>query len=106
MKLISVNVGLPREVEWRGGMVTTGIFKQPVDGHRLRERGLGYSENRAFRKNQDARLRSEMTTGRFAPRPLCQEQCEASRVRPRALFTAKQKQIPHRHSRKARLGSG
>jgi MOSC domain-containing protein YiiM len=32
MKLISVNVGLPREVAWNGGSVTTGIFKQPVQG--------------------------------------------------------------------------
>jgi MOSC domain-containing protein YiiM len=32
MKLISVNTGLPREVTWHGRIVTTGIFKQPVDG--------------------------------------------------------------------------
>ena len=32
MKLISVNVGLPREVIWHGRIVTTGIFKEPVDG--------------------------------------------------------------------------
>jgi MOSC domain-containing protein YiiM len=32
MKLISVNTGLPREVTWQGRSVTTGIFKQPVDG--------------------------------------------------------------------------
>jgi len=32
MKLISVNTGLPREVTWHGRRVTTGIFKQPVDG--------------------------------------------------------------------------
>ncbi len=32
MKLISVCVGVPREVEWKGKPVTTGIFKQPVDG--------------------------------------------------------------------------
>jgi MOSC domain-containing protein YiiM len=32
MKLVSVNVGLPREVTWRGGITTTGIFKQPVAG--------------------------------------------------------------------------
>jgi MOSC domain-containing protein YiiM len=32
MKLISVNVGFPREVAWNGGSVTTGIFKQPVPG--------------------------------------------------------------------------
>lgn len=32
MRLVSVNVGLPREVAWQGGTVTTGIFKQPVAG--------------------------------------------------------------------------
>ena len=32
MKLISVNVGLPREAVWHGRNVTTGIFKQPVQG--------------------------------------------------------------------------
>ncbi|NJO42676.1 MAG: MOSC domain-containing protein [Cyanobacteria bacterium CRU_2_1] len=30
MRLISVCVGLPREVNWKGRPVTTGIFKQPV----------------------------------------------------------------------------
>jgi MOSC domain-containing protein YiiM len=32
MKLISLNVGLPREVTWHGMDVSTGIFKQPVEG--------------------------------------------------------------------------
>ncbi len=32
MKLISLNVGLPRDVEWRGMTVSTGIFKHPVEG--------------------------------------------------------------------------
>jgi MOSC domain-containing protein YiiM len=32
MKLISVNVGLPREVQWRGKTVRTSIWKHPVDG--------------------------------------------------------------------------
>jgi MOSC domain-containing protein YiiM len=32
MKVLSVNVGLPREVTWRGKPVTTGIFKEPVAG--------------------------------------------------------------------------
>lgn len=32
MKLVSINVGLPREVAWQGGKVATGIFKQPVEG--------------------------------------------------------------------------
>ena len=32
MELISINVGLPREVSWKGRTVSTGIFKSPVEG--------------------------------------------------------------------------
>jgi MOSC domain-containing protein YiiM len=32
MRVLSVNVGLPREVSWRGKTVTTGIYKEPVPG--------------------------------------------------------------------------
>jgi MOSC domain-containing protein YiiM len=32
MKVISLNVGLPRQVPWKGEVVTTGIFKEPVAG--------------------------------------------------------------------------
>jgi MOSC domain-containing protein YiiM len=32
MKLLSVNVGLPREIEWKGKLVRTSIFKTPVQG--------------------------------------------------------------------------
>ena len=32
MKLLSVNVATPREIEWKGTTVTTGIFKKPVSG--------------------------------------------------------------------------
>src|SRR6266480_681018 len=32
MKVMSVNVGLPREVEWHGKTVLTSIFKEPVTG--------------------------------------------------------------------------
>ena len=32
MRVLSVNVGLPREVSWRGKPVTTAIYKQPVRG--------------------------------------------------------------------------
>jgi len=32
VKIVSLNVGLPREVEWRGEMVRTSIFKAPVPG--------------------------------------------------------------------------
>src|SRR5918995_1606819 len=34
MKLLSLNVGLPRDVAWRGRTVRTAIFKSPVDGRR------------------------------------------------------------------------
>jgi MOSC domain-containing protein YiiM len=43
MKLVSVNVGLPREVDWRGRKVRTSIWKAPVEGrvrvHRLNLEG-------------------------------------------------------------------
>lgn len=32
MKLISVNVGLPRDVTWRGNAVRTSIWKSPAEG--------------------------------------------------------------------------
>jgi len=32
MRILSVNVGLPREVAWRGKLVHTSIFKEPVSG--------------------------------------------------------------------------
>jgi MOSC domain-containing protein YiiM len=32
MRVLSVNVGLPREIEWRNDVVTTGIYKAPVSG--------------------------------------------------------------------------
>jgi MOSC domain-containing protein YiiM/ferredoxin-NADP reductase len=33
-RLLSVNVGLPRDIEWRGRTVHTGIWKDPVHGRR------------------------------------------------------------------------
>jgi MOSC domain-containing protein YiiM len=32
MKLLSVNVGLPREIEWNGRIIRTSIFKAPIPG--------------------------------------------------------------------------
>ena len=32
MRLLSLNVGLPRQVRFQGELVTTGIFKEPVQG--------------------------------------------------------------------------
>jgi MOSC domain-containing protein YiiM len=45
MRLVSVNVGLPREVIWKGRVVTTGIFKEPVAG-RVRVRWLNLDGDR------------------------------------------------------------
>jgi ferredoxin-NADP reductase/MOSC domain-containing protein YiiM/ferredoxin len=33
-RLLSVNVGLPRDIEWKGRTVHTGIWKSPVQGRR------------------------------------------------------------------------
>ena len=35
MRIVSINVGLPREIQWRGKTVTTSIFKAPVSGRVL-----------------------------------------------------------------------
>ena len=45
MKLISLNVGRPRLVEWRGQVVSTGIFKEPREG-RVRLRRLNLDGDR------------------------------------------------------------
>ena len=34
-RLVSVNVGLPRDITWRGETVHTGIWKEPVQGRRM-----------------------------------------------------------------------
>ena len=38
MALLSLNVGLPKNVAWRGRTVHTGIWKQPVSGPRMARR--------------------------------------------------------------------
>src|SRR5580698_4470455 len=41
MKIMSLNVGLPREVQWHGQAVTTGVFKSPTAARiRLRKFNL------------------------------------------------------------------
>jgi len=37
-RLVSVNVGLPRDISWRGQTVRTAIWKQPVEGKRIAAR--------------------------------------------------------------------
>ena len=45
MRLVSVSVGLPREVLWHGRSVTTGIFKKAVEG-RIAARKLNLDGDR------------------------------------------------------------
>jgi MOSC domain-containing protein YiiM len=45
MKLVSVNVGLPREIVYKGRTITTGIFKAPVNG-RIQARRLNLDGDR------------------------------------------------------------
>ena len=45
MKIVSLNVGLPREVQWHGQTVTTGIFKSPTAA-RIRLRKLNLDGDR------------------------------------------------------------
>jgi ferredoxin-NADP reductase/MOSC domain-containing protein YiiM/ferredoxin len=37
-RLLSLNVGMPRDVEWEGRIVHTGVWKEPVDGRRTARR--------------------------------------------------------------------
>src|SRR3982751_3254145 len=41
MRVVSLSIGLPREVEWDGHTVLTSIFKEPVD-RRLRVSSLNF----------------------------------------------------------------
>ena len=45
MRVVSVNAGLPREVVWKGRVVRTGIFKEPVEG-RVAVRALNLDGDR------------------------------------------------------------
>jgi MOSC domain-containing protein YiiM len=45
MKVVSVNVGLPREIAWRGETLRSAIFKQPVAG-RVAVRGHNLAGDR------------------------------------------------------------
>ncbi len=45
MRLVSVNVGLPREITHKGRVITTGIFKEPVEG-RIKLRTLNLDGDR------------------------------------------------------------
>ena len=60
-RLLSVNVGLPRDIDWKGRTVRTGIWKEPVHERcwagRLNLAGDGQGEHGAAgRRHLEARL--------------------------------------------------
>jgi ferredoxin-NADP reductase/MOSC domain-containing protein YiiM/ferredoxin len=83
-RLLSVNVGLPRDIEWQGKTIHTAVWKTPVQGRRMTRRlnvdGDGQGdlaghggEHRAvfvyqiesYRYWQDELSRNDFTYGRF-----------------------------------------
>ena len=60
-RLLSVNVGFPREIVWKGRTVHTGIWKNPVTGRcrvgRLNLQGDGQGDLAAARRRTSGRLR-------------------------------------------------
>jgi MOSC domain-containing protein YiiM len=54
--LLSVNVGLPRELTWQGKTVRTAVWKVPVEGPRMVRRLNIAATHRAIHKASSARL--------------------------------------------------
>ena len=58
-KLLSVNVGLPREIAWQGKVVRTAIWKRPVSGRvfarRLNLDGDGQARSQRPRRRTSCR---------------------------------------------------
>jgi len=54
MKVLSLNVGMPREVTWQGKVVATGIFKEPIQG-RVMMRTLNLDGESASRSHRPRR---------------------------------------------------
>ena len=68
-RLLSVNVGLPRDIEWRGKIVHTGIWKDPVEGRcrvkRLNLDGDGQGDLQGHGGEQRAILVYEIESYRY-----------------------------------------
>jgi MOSC domain-containing protein YiiM len=48
--LLSLNVGMPKDVSWRGRTVHTGVWKTPVEGPRMVRRPTSTATGRATRR--------------------------------------------------------
>ena len=83
-RLLSVNVGLPRDIEWRGRTVHTGVWKYPVggpchvarlnldgdgqgdlSGHGGEQRAVFVYQIESYRYWQDQLQRTDFTHGQF-----------------------------------------
>src|ERR1700722_5605121 len=58
MKIISINVGRPRTIHWKGRDVTTGIFKDPVEGPVMLRRLNLDGDRQADLENHGGRLKA------------------------------------------------
>jgi hypothetical protein len=54
-RLISVNVGLPRDVSWHGATVYTAVWRSPVPDRRMVRR-LNIERRRFFRNERSRQL--------------------------------------------------
>src|SRR3954447_15950402 len=68
-RLVSVNVGLPRDIEWKGRRVHTGIWKAPVAGRcvvkRLNLAGDGQGDLAGHGGEQRAALVYQLESYRY-----------------------------------------
>jgi ferredoxin-NADP reductase/MOSC domain-containing protein YiiM/ferredoxin len=78
--LLSINVGLPRDVQWRGRTVHTGIWKYPVDGpvmvRRLNVDGDGQGDTGGHGGEQRAVMLYQIESYRYWERQLGLEPLE------------------------------
>src|SRR4051794_7233465 len=75
--LLSVNVGMPKDVSWQGRTVFTGIFKEPVAGprrvHRLNIEGDGQGDLGGHGGEQRAVLVYQVESYRYWERELARD---------------------------------
>ena len=85
MRLLSVNVSQPKAVPFGGKIITTGIFKQPVEGRvRLRTLNLdgdGQADRAIHVPERGAHVRSDPLSG-------CERNSDAVRGRGRTRYRA------------------
>src|SRR5258708_22099689 len=83
--LLSVNVGMPQDVTWRGRTVHTAVWKQPVDGPRMVRRlnidGDGQGDLAGHGGEQRAVVRYHNEAYRDWPGPPDRRDCRLPPVR-------------------------